>query len=283
MTVSERIIQDYLEKGLTMADVPKELKYRLNDKGEMKIYRYMVAHGLIKENPPEPEEKPEPKKTEPKKPEPQQRPVEQPKGDNNTMNTNLVEMRNALSGYYTSAQALMDQKQKNSETYQAEVAEEKNRGIDAKLSQLYADTWKKLQDAQAAGIAQAEKWGELDGSKITDDIKLLGGHFELKKAQVEALVAKYRGNGTMMEAIGKYACEHEMDFLNIPTVAGKVEAWGLILDHAKILLDQATNPPAVGWMVGASAAGAVKRQIDRFGTSDVPEGQMYAAYQMVEQ
>lgn len=50
MTVSERIIQDYLEKGLTMADVPKELKYRLNDKGEMKIYRYMVAHGLIRES-----------------------------------------------------------------------------------------------------------------------------------------------------------------------------------------------------------------------------------------
>ena len=283
MTVSERIIQDYLEKGLTMADVPKELKYRLNDKGEMKIYRYMVEHGLIKENPPEPEEKPEPKKTEPKKPELQQRPVEELKGVQNTMNIYLSEMRNALSSYYTSAQALMTQKQKNSEIYQAEVAEEQNRGIDAKLSQLYADTWKKLQDAQAAGIAQAEKWGELDGGKTTDDVKLLGGHFELKKAQVEALVAKYRGNGTMCEAIGKYACEHEMDFLNIPTVAGKVEAWGLILDHAKTLLDQATNPPAVGWMVGASASGAVKRQIDRFGTSDVPESQMYAAYQMVEQ
>ena len=284
MTVSERIIQDYLEKGLTMADVPKELKYRLNDKGEMKIYRYMVAHGLIKENPPEPEDKPEPKKPEPKKPEPQQRPVEQPKGDNNTMNTYLSEMRNALSSYYTSAQALMTQKQKNSEIYQAEVAEEQNRGIDAKLSQLYADTWKKLQDAQAAGIAQAEKWGELDGSKITDDIKLLGGHFELKKPQVEALVAKYRGNGTMMEAILKFAKDHGwVPALTIPTVAGKVEAWGLILDHAKTLLDQATNPPAVGWMVGASAAGAVKRQIDRFGTSDVPESQMYAAYQIVEQ
>lgn len=283
MTVSERIIQDYLEKGLTMADVPKELKYRLNDKGEMKIYRYMVEHGLIKENPPEPEEKPEPKKTEPKKPEPQQRPVEQPKGDNNIMSTYLSEMRNALSSYYTSAQALMTQKQKNSEIYQAEVAEEQNRGIDAKLSQLYADTWKKLQDTQAAGIAQAEKWGELDGSKITDDLRLLGGHFELKKPQVEAMVEKYRGNGTMMEAIGKYAREHNMGFLNVPSVAGKKEAWAFILDHAKTLLDQATNPPAVGWMVGASAAGAVKRQIDRFGTSDVPESQMYAAYQMVEQ
>lgn len=280
MTVSERIIQDYLSKGLTMADVPRELKYRLNDRGEMKIYRYLVERGDIQENPPEPVQKPEPKKPEPQ---PKPRPVEQPKGDNNTMNTYLAQMRDALSSYYTSAQRLMEQKQKNSETYQAEVAEEQNRGIDAKLSQLYVDTWKKLQDAQAAGIVQAEKWGELDGSKITDDINLLGGHFELKKAQVEALVAKYRGNGTMMEAIGKYACEHEMDFLNIPTVAGKVEAWGLILDHAKTLLDQATNPPAVGWMVGASAAGAVKRQIDRFGTSDVPEGQMYAAYQMVEQ
>lgn len=199
------------------------------------------------------------------------------------MNNNLVEMRDALSSYYTTAQRLMAQKEKNSETFQAEVAEEQNRGIDAKLSQLYADTWKKLQDAQAAGIAQAEKWGELDGRKITDDLRLLGGHFELKKAQVEALVAKYRGNGTMMEAIGKYACEHGMDFLNIPTVAGKVEAWGLILDHAKTLLDQAANPPAVGWMVGATAAGAVKRQIDTFGTSTVPESKLYAAYQMVEQ
>lgn len=160
MTVSERIIQDYLSKGLTMADVPRELKYRLNDRGEMKIYRYLVERGDIQENPPEPVQKPEPKKPEPQ---PKPRPVEQPKGDNNTMNTYLAQMRDALSSYYTSAQRLMEQKQKNSETYQAEVAEEQNQGIDAKLSQLYADTWKALQDAQAAGIAQAEKWGELDG------------------------------------------------------------------------------------------------------------------------
>lgn len=277
MTVSEKIIQDYLEKGLTMDDVPKELKYRLNDRGEMKIYRYLVDHGIIKETPPEPEQKPEPKK-----PEPQQRPVEQPKGDNN-MNTYLSQMRDALSSYFTSAQALMAQKDKNTETYQPEVAEEQNRGIDAKMSQLYADTWRKLQDAQAAGIAQAEKWGDLDGAKITDDIKLLGGHFELKKTQVEALVEKYRDNGTMMEAIGKYAREHNMGFMNVPTVAGKAEAWDYILDYAKTLLDQSTNPPAVGFMVGATAAGAVKRQIDTFGTSTVPESKLYAALWMVEQ
>lgn len=277
MTVSEKIIQDYLEKGLTMDDVPKELKYRLNDRGEMKIYRYLVDHGIIKETPPEPEQKPEPKK-----PEPQQRPVEQPKGDNN-MNTYLSQMRDALSSYFTSAQALMAQKDKNTETYQPEVAEEQNRGIDAKMSQLYADTWRKLQDAQAAGIAQSEKWGDLDGAKITDDIKLLGGHFELKKAQVEALVEKYRDNGTMMEAIGKYAREHNMGFMNVPTVAGKAEAWDYILDYAKTLLDQSTNPPAVGFMVGATAAGAVKRQIDTFGTSTVPESKLYAALWMVEQ
>lgn len=277
MTVSEKIIQDYLEKGLTMDDVPKELKYRLNDRGEMKIYRYLVDHGIIKETPPEPEQKPEPKK-----PEPQQRPVEQPKGDNN-MNTYLSQMRDALSSYFTSAQALMAQKDKNTETYQPEVAEEQNRGIDAKMSQLYADTWRKLQDAQAAGIAQAEKWGDLDGAKITDDIKLLGGHFELKKAQVEALMEKYRDNGTMMEAIGKYAREHNMGFMNVPTVAGKAEAWDYILDYAKTLLDQSTNPPAVGFMVGATAAGAVKRQIDTFGTSTVPESKLYAALWMVEQ
>ena len=278
MTVSERIIQDYLSKGLTMADVPRELKYRLNDRGKMRIYRYLVERGDIQENPPEPEKKPEPKK-----PEPQQRPVEQPKGVQNSMNTYLSQMRDALSNYFTSAQALMAQKEKNSETYQTEVAREQNQGIDAKLSQLYADTWRKLQDAQAAGIAQAERWGELDGAKITDDVKLLGGHFELKKAQVEALVTKYKGNGTMCEALAKYAREHNMVFLNIPSVAGKAEAWAYILDYAKGLLDQATNPPAIGFMVGAAAAGAVKRQIDTFGTSNVPESKLYAAYQMVEQ
>lgn len=278
MTVSERIIQDYLSKGLTMADVPKELKYRLNDRGEMKIYRYLVERGDIKETPPEPEQS-----LEAQKPEPQQRPIEQPKGEKHTMNTYLSQMRDALSTYFTTVQALMEQKQKNAETYQAEVAEEQNRGIDAKLSQLYADTWRKLQDAQVAGIAQAEKWGELDGSKITDDIKLLGSHFELKKPQMEALVKKYRDNGTMMEAIGKYAQEHDMNFLNIPSVAGKMEAWAYILDYAKTLLDQSTNPPAVGFMVGATAAGAVKRQIDTFGTSTVPESNLYAALWMVEQ
>ncbi len=198
-------------------------------------------------------------------------------------NTYIAQMRNALEDYYTSAQALMEQKQKNSETYQAEVAEEQNRGLDAQLSQLYSEAWGKLQNAQAAGIAQAEKWGELDGSKITDDVRLLGGHFELKKPQVEALVEKYRGNGTMMEAISKYAQDHGMGYLNIPSVAAKKEAWGLILDHAKALLDQATNPPTIGWMVGATAAGAVKRQIDTFGTSNVPESKLFAAYQMVEQ
>lgn len=187
-----------------------------------------------------------------------------------------------IMGRYTTAQALMAQKEKNAETYQAEVAEEQNRGIDAKLSQLYADAWKRLQAAQAAGIVQAEKWGDLDGAKITDDLRLLGGHFELKKPQVEALVEKYRGNGTMMEAIAKYAREHNMAFLNVPSVAGKKEAWAYILDHAKTLLDQATNPPAVGWMVGATATGAVKRQIDTFGTSNVPESKLFAAYQMVE-
>lgn len=91
MTVSERIIQDYLSKGLTMADVPRELKYRLNDRGEMRIYRYLVERGDIQSNPSEPEQ-------EPKKPEPQQRPVEQPKGDNNTMTNIYMDKMKAAIG-----------------------------------------------------------------------------------------------------------------------------------------------------------------------------------------
>ena len=47
MTVSEKIIAEYLEKGESWEDVPSELKARLNENGIAKIYKAMVENELI--------------------------------------------------------------------------------------------------------------------------------------------------------------------------------------------------------------------------------------------
>lgn len=244
MTVSERIIQDYLEKGLTMADVPKELKYRLNDKGEMKIYRYMVAHGLIKENPPEPEEKPEPKKTEPKKPEPPQRPVEQPKGDNNTMtNIYMDKMKAAISDYYKQAVEIEKQIKTNKERLQPTISYEANEKLNEQRRALYYKAKDAIDAAFQGVLASIDRWAVFDGTKITDDMKLLSGAFPLAEADVVGLIAKYKDNYTMLAALDKYAAENgfAQNRAQIRTPENRKAAWSKVHAGAITLLDTASN------------------------------------------
>lgn len=198
------------------------------------------------------------------------------------MNAYVQEMKKALSDFYSTMTRLNAQKEQNLSTYQSNVARDENEKLDKQINDVYRATWSRLQELHSAGIAQAERWGALDGSKITDDIKLLSGGFDLKKNQVAELVEKYRGNGTMMEAIGTYASSHNMSFLEVPTVTEKVKAWGVILAYAKDVMDQCTGA-RVGWVQGAGAVAMLKGLVEHFGTSDIPGSALFKAYQMVEQ
>lgn len=239
MTVSERIIQDYLSKGLTMADVPRELKYRLNDRGEMKIYRYLVERGDIQENPPEPEKKPEPKK-----PEPQQRPVEQPKGDNNTMtNTYMDKMKAAISGYYKQAVEIEKQIKTNKERLQPTISYEANEKLNEQRRALYYKAKDAIDAAFQDVLASIDRWAVFDGAKITEDMKLLSGAFPLAEADVVSLIERYRDNYTMLAALDKYAAEHgfAQNRAQIRTPENRKAAWSKVHAGAITLLDTASQ------------------------------------------
>ena len=140
----------------------------------------------------------------------------------------------------------------------------------------------KLQQLHDEGVAQAQRWGNLDGSMITDDINLLKGGFDLDCQQVENLVERYRSNGTMMTAIASYTGSHGMIGMNIPTVDKKVKAWEVVLLNAKDIMDMCISG-TVGWMGGESADKTIQDMIDRFGTSQNPGSGLDIAYKMLEQ
>ena len=138
------------------------------------------------------------------------------------MNTYVSKMKDVLSGFYPQMKRKREEKAEAKERYSADVAAQEIDRIDREATALRNATMDKLQQLHDEGVAQAQRWGNLDGSMITDDIKLLKGGFDLNRQQVESLVERYRSNGTMMTAIDSYAGSHGMVGMNIPTVDKKV-------------------------------------------------------------
>ena len=198
------------------------------------------------------------------------------------MNTYVSKMKDVLSGFYPQMKRKREEKAAAKERYSTDVAAQEIDRIDREATALRNATMDKLQQLHDEGVAQAQRWGNLDGSMITDDIKLLKGGFDLNRQQVENLVERYRSNGTMMTAIDSYAGSHGMIGMNIPTVDKKVKAWEVVLLNAKDIMDMCISG-TVGWMDGESADKTIQDMIDRFGTSQNPGSGLDIAYKMLEQ
>lgn len=198
------------------------------------------------------------------------------------MNTYVSKMKDVLSGFYPQMKRKREEKAEAKERYSTDVAAQEIDRIDREAAALRNATMDKLQQLHDEGVAQAQRWGNLDGSMITDDIKLLKGGFDLNRQQVESLVERYRSNGTMMTAIDSYAGSHGMVGMNIPTVDKKVKAWEVVLRNAKDIMDMCISG-TVGWMGGESADKSIRDMIDHFGTSQNPGSGLDIAYKMLEQ
>ena len=165
------------------------------------------------------------------------------------MNTYVSKMKDVLSGFYPQMKRKREEKAEAKERYSADVAAQEIDRIDREATALRNATMDKLQQLHDEGVAQAQRWGNLDGSKLTDDIKLLKCGFDLDRQQVENLVERYRDNGTMTAALASYAGSHGMIGMNIPTVDKKVKAWEVVLLNAKDIMDMCISG-TVGWMGG---------------------------------
>ena len=120
------------------------------------------------------------------------------------MNKHVQTMKNALTNYRKAVKAAVAKMEENNRLYKPEEAEKANAAIMAKLAED-KDTVKGLiREAQEAGQHDADAWGQLDGSKITDDARLLDAG-AVNPDQFQALVRKYQNNATMLQLLANYA------------------------------------------------------------------------------
>ncbi len=120
------------------------------------------------------------------------------------MNKHIQTMKNALNNYQRSVKAGLEKMEENTRLYKPEEAEKANAAIMAQLKEAKTTVTDQIAEAQTAGQHDIDAWGKLDGSKITDDARLLE-HGAVNPEQFRTLVEKYQDNSTMLQLLANYA------------------------------------------------------------------------------
>ena len=185
----------------------------------------------------------------------------------------IKRMGEAVRGYYATALQIEERKQKNSEIYREDIARAENAKLEESLQAARWTAETAISEAQEAGRADAEGWGRLSGSEITDDAKLL--QMELSSEQFAELVERYKGNGTMSTMLGQYAERKNReaaengyvgmgpyDISAIPTAERKAEVYDRFAMGARDLISRMDQDGTFG---GGINSPMLKVSIEQFG------------------
>ena len=199
-------------------------------------------------------------------------------------------MAAAVKRYYSEAVIAQQKIRRNNEIYMKQFAEPENEKIMAQLQAARQTAEEAITAAQEGGRAEALAWGKLDGSKITDDAKLL--QFDLSPEQFDDLVQKHKNNGTMTTLLHDYGekmnakyRENEgvtgsmptkvYDTWNLPTADRKAEAIDKFSAGARDLLARIDSPGTFG---GGTDSEMLKLAIASFGQ---PTGTSAALFELL--
>ena len=170
------------------------------------------------------------------------------------MNKNAETIKNALKNYKAKRDAADERIKQIRETYGEEAAQHEAERQAKALQTARAEVESTIRAATGEGRKAAEAWGKMDGSKLTDDIKLLDAGL-VDVQTFNDLKGRYKDNSTMLAALKKYADKqnaaamkeaHEKGDLplaepyetrDIPTAEGKAKGWDKAQTGALDLLD----------------------------------------------
>jgi len=171
------------------------------------------------------------------------------------MSKYIDDMKSALVTYKTAKQNAEKRLQEIRELYGDEAGERESERQEKQLTSARERAEAAIREAYSEGVYLAEQWGKLDGTRLTDDVKLLDAGLVDVDA-FETLKNRHRDNGTMMLALKKYGermnaaaaqeAREKGDFLamtapynvrDIVTGADKVENWKRAKTQALGVLD----------------------------------------------
>ena len=119
------------------------------------------------------------------------------------MNQYVQRMKTAISGYHGKAKDAAAEIERAYSLYQKEPAEREAQRIREKLAKERKAAENEINAACNAALEGVKAWGRLDGSRLTDDVKLFD--VGLTPEQFNGLVEKYQDNYTMLNALQRYA------------------------------------------------------------------------------
>jgi hypothetical protein len=191
------------------------------------------------------------------------------------MNTYIQQMKNVLNNYYKAVQTTAGKIREARRVYLPPEAQIQVDRFNAQLAKDRDAAKAAITEARDKGIAEVEAWTRLDGSKITEDAKLL--KFDLDQKQFDDLVSRYKSNGTMCYLLGQYAAEHNAQlakehpgefnpkgYLNrmiIPPAENKIKAYEVFYSSAMSTIGSMEGP---GFGEGP-ASPMVKASVEMFG------------------
>ena len=201
------------------------------------------------------------------------------------MNKNAEIIRNTLKMYKEKRDAANAKVDRIREDYGEEAAKKELERQNNLLKASRAAAESAIRAAAGDARRDAEAWGKMDGSKLTDDIKLLDAGL-VDAATFHDLKERYKDNGTMLAALKKYgdkknaeamkeahdkggiALAAPYDVRDIPTVEEKTQVWDKAQNHAFDMLDAMDGAGKYGdprnWGA-AMVKNTLQAQIDNFG------------------
>lgn len=112
-------------------------------------------------------------------------------------------------------------------------ASEKDWELRETLRQAAAAAKDQIAAILGEAVAAANKWAELDGTKIDEaDLALLRGDFDLSGDDIQRLVVKHQNNAVMLNAIARYTRKSGSPQWYVPTKEGKIQAYNTMAEGA---------------------------------------------------
>lgn len=124
-----------------------------------------------------------------------------------------TEVQKVVSNHVTNMEGLDAQEKELQEQVRQEkitskVALEKRKALEDQRAAAIAAAQREINRLHQEHDAAVDKWSMPDGSKLTDDAKLLAADFPMNQAQFQMFCDKYRDNSVMLTLLAQYADRH---------------------------------------------------------------------------
>lgn len=118
------------------------------------------------------------------------------------MNTYIQRTKDLILDYLGKAQQTEAKITEGRAIYNEEAMKREEARLRENLASMRKATEAEIERYHAAAVADAKSWGKLDGTQLTDDVKLLQGDVSVE--QFKSLVERYKDNYTMLEQLRGY-------------------------------------------------------------------------------